>query len=361
MAIQDIIAQFAFDGALQAVREFGSGHINTTYLAQFDSGKAYVLQQINRFVFQDADALMDNVFAVTDYLRERIAAEGGDPDRETLRFIRTKDGKKYYETPDGHAYRAYLFVKDSVCYDKAATPALFQKSGEAFGIFQQRLRDFPAATLTETIPHFHDTPWRFEHEFLPALHRAAEAQRKSCQEEITWLLSQRHQTDSLTKLLALGRLPLRVTHNDTKLNNVLFDKTTDQPLAVIDLDTVMPGSALYDFGDAIRFGANPADEDEQDLGKVSLDLDYFAAYAEGYLRRAGDALTDDEKAHLAIAPFVLTLELALRFLTDYLNGNVYFKTAYPAHNLMRARTQIKLAQDMAAKQNAMQAIIASLS
>lgn len=361
MDIREIITQFAFEGALQSVREFGAGHINTTYLASFDSGKDYVLQQVNRTVFKDVDALMNNVFAVTDYLRAQIAAEGGDEDRETLRFIRTKEGNAYFLTDDGKAFRAYQFVKDSVCYNKADSPALFAESGAAFGRFQQRLADFPAATLAETIPHFHDTPWRFEHEFLPALYQASDERRQSCQSEIAWVLSQRRQLDGITKLLERGDIPLRVTHNDTKLNNVLFDKDTGSCLAVIDLDTVMPGSALYDFGDAIRYGANPAAEDERDLDKVFLDTAYFKAYAEGYLKEAGIALNACEKAHLALSAWMMTAELALRFLTDYLNGNVYFKIAYPDHNLVRTRAQIKLAQDIESKMTTLQDIIAGLS
>lgn len=361
MDIRRIVAQFAFDGQLLDVAEFGAGHINTTYKAAFDSGKDYVVQQVNHTVFRDVDALMNNVFAVTDYLRKRIAAEGGDADRETLHFIRTKDGRPYYKTDDGRYYRAYQFVKDSVCYNKADTPALFAQSGAAFGKFQQRLADFPAATLAETIPHFHDTPWRFDNELLPALHRATEETRRSCQTEIAWVLSQRTRLDGITKLLRRGDIPLRVTHNDTKLNNVLFDETTGSSLAVIDLDTVMPGSALYDFGDAIRYGANPATEDERNLDKVSLNLDYFKAYAAGYLKEAGSALNACEKEHLALSAWMMTAELALRFLTDYLNGNVYFKTAYPDHNLVRARAQIRLAQDMESKMAEMQQIVTVLT
>jgi len=360
MDIHNIIKQFDFEGRLLRVKEFGSGHINTTYLASFDSGKDYVVQQVNSFVFKDVDALMNNVFAVTEALRSRITADGGEPDRETLHFIRTADGKPYVQTQDGRYFRAYIFVKDSVCYDKADSPALFARSGEAFGRFQQRLADFPAATLAETIPHFHDTPWRFDNELLPALHRATEAMRRSCQSEIAWLLSQRTRLDGITKLLRRGDIPLRVTHNDTKLNNVLFDKDSGRCLAVIDLDTVMPGSALYDFGDAVRYGANPAAEDEQDLRKVYLDLDYFKAYAQGYLKEAGASLNACEKDNLALSAWLMTTELALRFLTDYLNGSVYFKTAYPEHNLVRARAQIRLAQDMDGKMAAMQDIIAGL-
>ncbi len=360
MDIKDIAAQFAFDGQLLSVKEFGAGHINTTYLASADSGRDYVIQRVNSYVFRDVDALMGNVFAVTEHLRRRIAAEGGDADRETLRFIRTVDGGNYYQTNDNQYYRAYQFVKDSVCYNKADSPALFAESGAAFGKFQQRLTDFPAATLAETIPHFHDTPWRFDNEFLPALHRAKEEARRSCQGEIAWLLSQRKQLDGITKLLQRGDIPMRVTHNDTKLNNVLFDKDSGRCLAVIDLDTVMPGSALYDFGDAIRYGANPAAEDEQDLDKVYLNLDYFKAYAAGYLKEAGTALNDCEKDNLALSAWMMTAELALRFLTDYLNGNVYFKTAYSDHNLVRARAQIKLAQDIEKKLDTMQEMIQEL-
>ncbi len=356
MNINDIISRFCFEGELVSVKEFGSGHINKTYIADFSKNK-YVLQQINTNVFKNPDELMNNVFGVTDFLREKIKLSGGDYERETLNFIKTTDGKKYLKTPEGECFRAYLFVKNSVSFDSADTPELFERSGAAFGSFQRMLADYPAESLAETIPHFHDTPWRYENEFLPAIDGAEDEVIKKCSAEIDYIKSRKEYMGCITELLKNGEIPLRVTHNDTKLNNVLFDESTGRALAVIDLDTVMAGSALYDFGDAIRYGANPAAEDERDLNKIHLDLDYFRAYAKGFLSEAGESLNSCEKEKLALSPLVMTLELAMRFLADYLNGNKYFKFDYPEHNLVRARAQIKLSQDIEAKLGEMNGII----
>jgi len=347
--LQKIIEQFAFEGTMQTYRAFGAGHINKTYLLSFTGGREYVLQQINTFVFRDTDALMNNVFAVTDYLREHIAADGGDPERETLHFIRTKSGEKYVKAADGTCWRAYRFVADSVAYEKAETPALFEKSGAAFGHFQKLLRDFPADRLAETIPHFHDTPWRYHHEFAPAVQQDALGRAQHCREEIRFVQEREGKLSLITDAMADGSVPLRVTHNDTKLNNVLFDKATGKSLAVIDLDTVMPGSALYDFGDSVRYGAATAAEDETDCARVTVSLQYYEAYKRGFLREAGETLTEKEQALLPYACWLMTLECGMRFLTDYLCGDVYFKTDYPLHNLDRARNQLALAADMEKK------------
>ncbi len=344
MDIIKIAEAFDFKGDVLSAKEFGSGHINSTFIADCGENK-YVIQRINDNVFKDVDGLMNNVFSVTDYLKNIIGKSGGDSERETLNFIRTKDGKKYFSTPDGF-FRAYLFVKNSVCFDSADTPELFKKSGAAFGRFQKMLGDFPAETLTETIPHFHDTYYRFENEFLPALEKADSKIKEECKSEIEFIKSRSDRMKKITSLIEKGEIPLRVTHNDTKLNNVLFDEKTGESLAVIDLDTVMPGSALYDFGDSIRFGASSAAEDEADLTKVNFSLEYFKVYTEGFLSEAGDILTKAEKENLAFSAILMTLECGMRFLTDYLNGNVYFKVDYPEHNLIRAKNQLKLVSDM---------------
>ena len=358
--ISHIIAQFDFEGELLSFKEFGSGHINQTYIVKYSNNSAvkrYVLQQVNRSVFKDIDKLMENVFAVTSYLRERIEENGGDAERETLHFIKTKNGARYFEDADGSCYRAYVYVRNSVSYDSADTPELFGKSGAAFGKFQRLLAGFNADSLYEIIPHFHDTKWRYEHEFLPALAAADEALKAECQREIDFINQHQDEMGRLTDMIAAGQLPLRVTHNDTKLNNVMFDKDTNECVCVIDLDTVMPGVALYDFGEFIRFGASTAAEDEENLAQVSLDLAYFEAYAKGFLDEAGGALNDAEKEQLAFSARLITLELAMRFLTDYLQGNTYFKIEYPKHNLVRARNQLKLVEDMEQKEARMQAII----
>ena len=359
MDIREIVKNFDFDGELLDVREFGSGHINRTFIAEYTDNR-YVVQKINTTVFKNPDELMQNVFAVTDYLREVIEANGGDSERETLHFIKTLDGDNYFKTPDGECWRAYVFVKDSVCYDSADTPELFGKSGAAFGRFQKMLADFPAKTLHETIPNFHNTPWRFENEFLPSLFAADDALLTECEDDIEFVTSRRSDMEVFTVLQESGALPLRVTHNDTKLNNVMFDKKTGECVCVIDLDTVMPGLALYDFGDSIRFGASTAAEDESNLDKVSLDLDYFKAYAEGFLSEAGETLSYREKKQLAYSAKLMTLECGMRFLTDSLNGNIYFKTDYGKQNLVRARNQFKLVLDIESKLDEMNKIVMSI-
>lgn len=363
MDIKDVVKQFCFEGELKSVNEFGSGHINKTYIALYDCNgneKRYVVQEINTAVFKDPEGLMENVFAVTEYLKEIIAENGGNPERETLSFIRTRDGKMFYETEEGRCFRAYVFVENSVSYDSADTPELFGKSGAAFGKFQNMLAEFPAETLNETIPNFHNTAWRFENEFLQSIFAASNELLSECEDDIEFVTARRDDMSVLSDLLEDGKLPLRVTHNDTKLNNVMFDEDTNECVCVIDLDTVMPGLALYDFGDSIRFGASTAAEDEQNLDNVSLDLDYFKAYVRGYLSEAGETLTQVEKHYLAFSAKLMTLECGMRFLTDYLNGNIYFKTKYDKHNLIRARNQFKLVEDIEGKLDEMNRIVRSV-
>lgn len=361
--LNEVLEQFNFKGELLSCEKFGSGHINTTYLARYnDGGKEwkYVVQKVNPNVFKDIDRLMDNIFSVTSYLRKEIKKNGGDENRETLHFIKTHDGGKYYKTSGGDYYRAYIFVSDSVSYNSVDSADLFGQSGVAFGRFQRLLSDFPAGTLYETIPNFHNTAYRYENEFLPAVendqaHRVAE-----CAEEIEFVNSRKDYCPHFVDLINSGKLPLRVTHNDTKLNNVMFDAHSAKAVCVIDLDTVMPGLALYDFGDSIRFGANTAEEDEADLDKVSINLDYFRAYAKGFLSEAGVSLNNCEKENLAFSALLMTFECGMRFLTDYLNGDTYFKTAYPEHNLVRARNQFALVYDMEKHMDEMKDIIRSL-
>ncbi len=358
--IYNVLGKFRFDGDLISCKEFGSGHINKTYIAKYDCGgkvQRYVVQKVNGAVFRNIDALMENVFAVTSYLRKVIEQNGGDPDRETLHYIKTRDGEKYYKGTDGSFYRAYIFVQNSISYDKAETPELFGASGVAFGRFQKMLGGFDSEKLFVTIPNFHNTIWRYENEFLPALKLDVKDRAQSCSDEIEYIKSCRNEMSRIEELVKSGDIPLRVTHNDTKLNNVMFDKDTNECVCVIDLDTVMPGVALFDFADAIRFGASTAAEDEADLSKVSLNLEYFEAYAKGFLGEAGEILNDCEKANLAFASKLITLELGMRFLTDYLSGDVYFKTNYPEHNLIRAKNQLALAKDMESKLDKMNQIV----
>lgn len=361
--IEEVISNFNYKGNFVKCKEFGSGHINRTYIVTFDEGdkeQKYILQELNANVFKNIDELMDNVFAVTKYLRAQIKNNGGDENRETLHFIKTKNGYKYFTDGDKF-YRSYIFVADSISYNKVDSAEVFKSSGIAFGRFQKMLADFDADSLYETIPNFHDTAWRYENEFLPALEKNLSGRADTCKDEIEFVKARAEEMVFLVTLIKVGKIPLRVTHNDTKLNNVMFDEATNEALCVIDLDTVMPGLALYDFGDSIRFGANTADEDEKDLDKVSISLEYFKAFAEGFLSEAGKAFNQCEIDNLAFASKLMTLECGMRFLTDYINGDTYFKTAYPEHNLVRAKNQFKLVEDMEAKMDEMEAIIKAIS
>lgn len=346
--MEKIISSFNFEGELQGFEPWGCGHINQTYSVYFKDreGKErrYILQCVNHDVFKDIEGLMENVKNVTCYLREKIKECGGDPDRETLNLIQTRDGQNFINTEDGY-YRAYLFVENACSYEYAETPEIFCSSGEAFGKFQQLLSEYPADTLHETIPDFHHTAKRYD-TFLDAVSRDAMGRAAEARPEIDFIKARREDTRVLVDLIEQGRLPLRVSHNDTKLNNVMFDARTNEGICVVDLDTVMPGLALYDFGDGIRFGANKAAEDEPDLSKVGIDLVLFEAYTKGYLSQCGKSLTKEELRHLAFSAKLMTLECGMRFLTDYLNGDVYFKTDYPRHNLVRARNQLRLVEDM---------------
>lgn len=362
--INFVLDKFNFKGTLLSCEKFGSGHINTTYMASYDDGgkvSKYIVQRINANVFKNIDELMDNVFAVTSFLREKIKSCGGDPDRETLNYIKTCDGDKFFRLNDEDFYRAYRFVDNSKSYNSVDSAEVFGKSGAAFGRFQKYLCDFPAATLNETIPDFHNTIWRFKNEFLPALENDSMDRAKDCRKEIEFVLQREADCSRLVDLIEKGDLPIRVTHNDTKLNNVIFDEETDDAICVIDLDTVMPGLALYDFGDSIRFGANTADEDEPDTSKVSISLEYFKAYAKGFLSEAGESLNPCEIDNLAFSAKLMTFECGMRFLTDYLNGDTYFKIAYPEHNLVRARNQFALVADMESKMSDMEKIICELA
>ena len=362
-SLNSILNRFCFDGELISCKEFGSGHINKTYIAKYATNgteQRYVVQRVNASVFKNIDELMENVFAVTSFLRKVIKENGGDPDRETLHYIKTKDGDKYYQCSDGSFYRAYIFVTNSISYDSADTPELFGASGKAFGRFQKMLGGFDSKSLYETIPNFHNTAWRYENEFLPALKLDVRDRAKSCADEIKFINDRKSETGIIEDLIKSNDIPVRVTHNDTKLNNVMFDKDTNECVCVIDLDTVMPGTALFDFGDSIRFGASTAAEDERDTDKIAVDLDYFRAFAEGFLGECGETLTQCEKENLAFASKLITFECGMRFLTDYLNGDVYFKTDYPEHNLVRARAQFALVSDMERKMDEMNNIIMSI-
>ena len=344
------LPHFHISGKPISCKEFGAGHINSTFRVVTDDEHVYILQRINRYVFSDPKAVMENVGAVTEFLRSRVS----DP-RETLHFITSDNGAYYYVDENGEYWRCYEFA-DGISLNAPQTDADLYESAIAFGRFQELLRDFPALTLHETIPLFHNTVNRYRifHKSLAEdrAHRAG-----AVQEEIDFALKREGEAGTICRLLDSGELPLRVTHNDTKLNNVLLDEKTRKAICVLDLDTVMPGSSLYDYGDSIRFGAASAEEDERDLSKMGLDLHLFRVYTAGYLT-ACPSLTEKEIELLPLGAKIITLELAVRFLTDYLDGDLYFKTDYPEHNLVRARSQMKLVADMEDKWTQMQTIVA---
>lgn len=353
MVIERSAFAFRLDGTPVTCEAFGHGHINHTLKIITDTGAEYVLQRINTYVFKDPVRLMENICAVTEFIRSRVE----DP-RQALRFLPTHEGKFWHVDDAGQFWRCCNFV-GGLCLDAPESDGDFYQSAIAFGRFQTLLADFPADTLYETIPEFHNTADRYR-QFREAVALDLCGRASEVQADIDFLLEREDLACTLQNMRQEGLLPLRVTHNDTKLNNVMLDKTTRQALCVLDLDTVMPGLSLYDFGDSIRFGAATAAEDEQDLSKMELDLHLFEVYTRGYLE-AATALTDTEIAMLPMGALAVTLELATRFLKDHLDGDRYFKTAYPGHNLVRARTQMKLAYDMQQKWENMNRIVATVA
>ncbi len=346
-AVRDVAARFAFLGAVTDLRTCGNGHINSTYIVSTDAGRRYILQILNTAIFKHPEEVMENIVAVTDHIRRGLVANGEDAARGTMQVIRTRDGATGYTDPDGRFWRAYDFVEHTVCRLTLDSPATFERVGEAFGDFQRRLADFEAARLHESIPDFHNTKKRYA-TFLAAVSADRAGRATSVKAELDFITARADRTALIADALASGALPLRVTHNDTKLSNILLDETTEEAVCIIDLDTVMPGSALYDFGDSIRTGAASAAEDEADLDKVHFLPTMFAAYARGFVKGTNGALTPREQEMLPDGAYIITLEQAIRFLTDYLDGDTYYHTDYPDHNLVRARTQLKLITEMEA-------------
>lgn len=357
--LEEIIKNFNIDGEYIGYYLSNDGHINNTFVLEFDYGlgniKSYLLQLINTNVFKNPDELMENIVGVTEYLRKIVVDNGGDPERECLNVYFTSDGKPYYRDADGNCWRCYNFITGAHSCQSIDDPETFANAARAFGKFQCLLADYPSETLHETIPNFHNTLSRFA-DFEKAVSDNIAGRADSVRDEIDFVLARRDDAGVLVKLLEKGKLPLRVTHNDTKLNNVMFDNETDEGICVIDLDTVMPGLSLYDFGDSIRFGANTAAEDEKDLSKVSLSLPLYREYTAGYLSTAGQSLTPTEVEYLPFSAKLMTFECGMRFLTDYLNGDTYFRIAYDDHNLDRCRTQFRLVEDMERKMENMKAI-----
>ncbi len=354
--ILDIASEFRLASAPVSYRECTDGHINGTYFIYTEGSERYVLQKINTSVFKDPEGLMRNIIGVTGHIRRKLAADGGDVKRGTLTFMLTGDGKTYYTAPDGSCWRAYEYVGGVESFQSASSPDVFEEVGRAFGHFQMQLADYDASCLCETIPNFHNTPSRYA-DFEEALARNASGRAGAAEKEIGFVRAHREVCSYITDRIKSGLLPLRVTHNDTKLNNILIDKATGKPVCVIDLDTVMPGSVLFDFGDAIRFGASSAAEDETDLSLVSMREDMFEAFAAGFISGLNGSLTDAEILELPMGALVITLETGIRFLTDYLNGDTYFRIHYPQQNIDRARNQFALVADMEKKMPEMVGII----
>ncbi|MBO4262214.1 MAG: aminoglycoside phosphotransferase family protein, partial [Clostridia bacterium] len=327
---------------------YGSGHINRTYAATFLIGgnkKRFILQKINSGLFKNVDGLMNNIKLVTEYNRQEIKARGGDPERESLTIVNCKDGKPYYKANDDDYYRVYIFIEGAKGYDVVEKPCHFYESAVAFGKFAQLLDRFDSTKLFTVLPDFHNTVKRFEN-FKKAVEADKMNRAKDVKKEIDFALKQEKYVPVLVDMLENGRLPSRVTHNDTKLNNVLIDTATDKAVCVIDLDTMMPGSICYDFGDSIRFGCNPCAEDIPETEKVVFSMPLFEEYTRGYLSVFGDAITKTEKDNLAMGSILMTYECGIRFLSDYLDGDVYFRTTRAGQNLDRTRTQFKLVSDM---------------
>lgn len=347
-AYKAIAEKFDLVGEVQDIRPYGEGHINVTLLVTTDK-KRYIMQKINMRVFPDTDALMRNICYVTEFLAKQGI--------ETLHVIKTKTGETYLKGSE--SYRVYDFIENTVTYQTVTDENVFRNSGKAFGEFQNYLAAFDASLLTETIARFHDTPKRFN-DFKTALAADVKGRAKDCQKEIDFILRHENTYSKVVDGLKDGSLPLRVTHNDTKLNNILMDERTNEARAVIDLDTIMPGSMLYDFGDSIRFGASTAAEDEKDLEKVHFSTAYFKAYAEGYVGAVKNSITKKEAELLPYGAYLMTIECGMRFLTDYLSGDTYFATKYEGHNLVRCRTQIRLAAEMEEKYNETNKIIADI-
>ncbi len=350
------IAAF-FDTRPRLCEPYGNGHINDTFLVVTD--RRFILQRMNTHVFPDADGLMKNIIGVTSHIRRKAAQEGNESERVTLNVVPTRAGAPFFRDADGSCWRLYDFVEGTVTREKIENREDFYICAEAFGAFQRTLSDYPASELTETIRNFHNTPVRYSN-----LMRATEEDRCNRLQEVLREVEFVREREAFCRLLEdaceAGKLPLRVTHNDTKLNNILFDEKTGDAVCVIDLDTVMPGYSVNDFGDSIRFGANTAVEDETDLSRVTLDLSLFETYARGFLKGCDGRLTDTEIELLPIGAMMMTLECGIRFLTDYLEGDVYFKIHRPKHNLDRARNQLALVADMEKKLPEMKRIVKSL-
>lgn len=362
MDLQKAGALFGIEGEYVGFEQIKTGNINQTYLVTYNRDgeeKKYIIQKVNTYVFKNPEGVMQNIERVTEHIRAKVKETEETAKRNVLHFLYTAEGKNYAYDEEGNFWRGYRFIDNSVTHNNS-TLFIMLEAGKGFGNFQKHLSDFDASVLFESIPNFHNTKKRLERLFEVA--EKDEFDRvKTVETELAYLRSHYDLACSLCTMLENGELPLRVTHNDTKCNNVLLDVDTNEALAVIDLDTVMPGLAAYDFGDAIRFGANNTIEDDPEYSKVFLDLDKYDAYCKGFITTIKDSMTEKELETMHLGAYVMTAELVARFMTDWLEGDVYFKTDYPEHNLVRTRNQYWLAFDMEKKLDEMQKIVLKYS
>lgn len=357
--LREVVQHFEVKGTMKQCVSYGSGHINDTFRLCCEwNGEEYdyILQRMNKSIFTDPVGLMENIANVTQWLQKKIVENGGDPKRETLNLIPCTDGKNYYVDSEGEYWRMYLFISGATSYDQVENENDFYQSAVAFGHFQGLLADYPAHTLHETIVNFHNTVDRFA-KFKAAVEKDAVSRVAFVKEEIQFVLDREALAHTLCDLQENGGLPLRVTHNDTKLNNIMIDDATGKGVCVIDLDTVMPGLSVNDFGDSIRFGASTGAEDEPDLSKVSFDMHLYEVYTKGFIEGCSGALTEKELEMMPMGAIMMTFECGMRFLTDYLEGDHYCKIHRDGHNLDRCRTQFKLVKEMEEKLPQMRAIV----
>lgn len=350
MLMNEILKEFHIEAELTP---YGDGHINSTFRCP-----PFIMQRINTEVFKSPAQLMENIENVTAHVKKKIAERGGDVDRETLTIIRTKENKTYYNDNENY-YRVYKFIENAYTVNITDDLHMIESAAEAIGRFQDMLSDFPAETLHETIVDFHNTPARLG-QLDDAIAKNLSGRLSEVSAEIEFVNERRNSVSAITAGIADGLVPLRVSHNDTKLNNIMFDASTNNSICVIDLDTVMPGSFLYDYGDFLRFAGNTAAEDEKDLSKVTFSMDIFKAFTKGYLKAAGGSLTEKEISLMPESARLMTLECGMRFLADHINGDIYFGISREGHNLDRARTQFKLVSEIESKMDEMKEYIKSL-
>lgn len=360
MITGEVLLAFCLSKEEYEFKELKAGHINDTYFVykkNSDTEKGYIFQRVNTYVFKEPEKVMHNIDKISGHLKSKLDRDSIFEDyRQMLFFLKTKEGKNFYVDSSNNFWRAYIYVDRAFTYDNPKSTDILFKMGDKFGIFQEQLNDFDAKILYETIPNFHNTKVRIE-KFKKVLAEDKFDRVKEASKEITFLLENADLASKLSDMVDKNLINLRVTHNDTKCNNILFDKETLEAVAIIDLDTIMPGLVAYDFGDAIRSAANIADEDEKDLSKIAIDLEKFEAFTKGFVPHIKNTHSEVELDSLALGAFTMAYEVSLRFLTDYFEGNVYFKTKYEKHNLDRARSQMALAMDMKNKLNEMNCIV----